>query len=278
MQDANYVTNLSAIYGQKNPHIYGRDEEIFKMILTLSRHEKPNIILKGEPGVGKTALAHKLAYLIGQDMVPDHLKEFQIIEINCNALLAGPGYRGVTEEKFQKVIDAAITKKKVILFFDEFHVVEKLGEMANGQTPGLGNTLKPYLTKGHFRVIGATTNEEFKKITDGALLRRFTKIDVPEPNKEACLKIATNLLNAYAGDMIKYGKKDIDAIVNDFYALSTSVAGSNPDKLKDICDVFSALCKIKDVKKPSMGFVAEFVENYAAGSFCEKTENNTALV
>ena len=267
MQGKNYSTNLSALFHNNNPHIFGRDEEIFQMILTLSRSAKPNVLLTGEPGVGKTALVHQLAYLIGQGLVPDTLKDHQIIEINCNALLAGPGYRGVTEEKFQQVIDTAIKKGKCILFFDEFHVVEKLGQMANGQTPGLGNTLKPYLTKNEFRVIGATTNEEFKSIEDAALLRRFDQIIVPEPNKEACEKIIEELLHTYADGKIKYGKAIFPIIVQDIYNLSISLDGNNPDKCKDICDVFTALCKMKDIKKPDAEFLQNFVENYATKSF-----------
>jgi ATP-dependent Clp protease ATP-binding subunit ClpA len=262
-----YATNLSSIYHSNDPHIFGRDEELFQMILTLSRAAKPNILLTGAPGVGKTSLVHQLAYLIGQGLVPDTLKDYQIIEINSNGILAGPGYRGVTEDKFQNMIDGAIQKGKIILFFDEFHTVEKLGQMANGQTPGLGNTLKPYLTRDDFRVIGATTDEEFKTITDGALLRRFDKINVPEPNKEACEKIISALLKTYAGDYIEYKPKVFKHLVDAIYSLSISIDGSNPDKCKDITDVFSALCKMKGVSTPDVSFIDNFCKNYVTKSF-----------
>lgn len=278
MQGKPYSTNLSALYHSNNPHVYGRDEEIFQMILTLSRSAKPNVLLTGEPGVGKTALVHQLAFLIGQGMVPDVLKGFQIIEVNANGMLAGPGYRGVTEEKFQQLIDTTLQKGKVILFFDEFHVVESLGQMANGQTPGLGNTLKPYLTRGDFRVIGATTNEEFKTIKDGALLRRFEKINVPEPNKEACEKIIGNLLVEYGGKTVTYSKKILESTIEAIYGLSISIDGCNPDKCKDITDVFTALCKMKGVKEPSVSFVNMFCENYTTKSFNKQgTENFISL-
>jgi ATP-dependent Clp protease ATP-binding subunit ClpA len=237
------TTNLTALYSNnENPNIIGRDEETELLFLTLLRHEKPNVLLVGDPGVGKTSIVHHAAFLIANDLAPKKLKGFQIIEVNTNALLAGPGYRGVTEEKFQNLIDTSMRSGKVILFMDEFHTVEHLGEMANGQTPGLGNTLKPYLTRPDFRVIGATTSEEASRIKDKALLRRFFKITVKEPTDEALLFIIRSCLHKY-GKGLSAGETIIPQILQ----LSKSIDGYNPDKVKDITDLVCSYCKLKGI-------------------------------
>lgn len=238
-------TNLTSMYaGGTNPDIIGRDAEVEMLMLTLLRSEKPNAVMIGEPGVGKTALVHQLSYLIANGLCPKELKGYQVIEINTNALLSGPGYRGVTEEKFDRMIAKSISSGKTILFFDEFHTIEKLGEMANGQTPGLGNTLKPYLTKPNFRVIGATTLSEFKTITDAALLRRFYPILVSEPTDEAVLNIIEHCYLKY-GAGIKFKR----SIFKQTLDLSKTMNGFNPDKAKDICDFVCSYARLKAIKE-----------------------------
>ena len=238
-------------------HILGRDKEVELAFLTLMRHEKPNVLLTGEAGVGKTSIVHQLAYLIANDLCPDPLKGFQLIEINTNSLLAGPGYRGVTEQKFDDIIQQSLSNGKTILFFDEFHTVESLGQMANGQTPGLGNTLKPYLTRPDFRVIGATTISESKTINDKALLRRFFNITVNEPTDEAVLTIIESCIHHY-GKGLKFKKEIIPQILD----LSKTMDGYNPDKAKDITDFVCSYAKMKSLKSVNTNQVSEFFDTY----------------
>lgn len=251
-------TNLTNTYANgNNPGIIGRDTEIKMIFLTLLRYEKPNAIMIGEPGVGKTAIVNQLAYLIANKLCPKPLWGFNVVSVNANALLAGPGYRGVTEEKFQGMIDSALSTGKSIIFYDEIHTIEHLGEMANGQTPGLANTLKPYLTRSDFRMIGATTNEEYKTMTDKALLRRFFKVEICEPSDEAVLNIITACIKAY-GAGIKFKSE----VVTQILELSKSIDGYNPDKAKDITDLLCSYCKLESIKQATSNIVREFFDMY----------------
>jgi ATP-dependent Clp protease ATP-binding subunit ClpA len=220
----------------------GRDEELAFIMLSLLRYEKPNLILHGEPGVGKTHLIQALAYAIAKEICPEKLQGYQVIEINTNDLLSGDGYRGVTEQKFSNLINGAIRKGKVILFMDEFHTVENLGKLSNNSTPGLGNTLKPYLTRPDFRLIGATTTRELGQIKDTALLRRFGLLHVAEPTKEAVLSIIDSCF-------LKYGQGlDITSgCVELVYKLSELRTGFNPDKSKDLVDIACSYAKLNNL-------------------------------
>lgn len=253
-------TNLTQQYSNdNNPEIKGRDLEINNIFLTLLRCEKPNVLLLGEPGVGKTTIIHQIAYLIANGLCPDKLKGFSIIEVNPNSLISGDGYRGVIEKKFQDMIDDSIRKGKVILFMDEFHTVQNLGKMANNSTPGLGNTLKPYLTRGDFRFIGATTNTELNEISDKALLRRFTKINVGEPDINITKEIIKTCYKKFVGDaIIKVDKSVIDLTYN----LSLTLDGLNPDKAKDIVDIVVANAKLTETGKIDDEFVSKSFDCY----------------
>ena len=253
---ASYATNLTQLYANgENPNIIGRDTEMRLMMLAMLRNEKPNVLLVAQPGVGKTALVHQLAYLIANDLAPTFLKGFKVVEINTNALIAGPGYRGVTEDKFQQVIDTSLNSGKTILFFDEFHTVQSLGQMANGQTPGLGNTLKPYMTRPDFRIIGATTSEEFKLITDTALLRRMFVIKIGEPTEEATKHIIALCFAKYSNG-IKIKKECINLV----YDLSLTADGNNPDKAKDITDLVCANARMEGISEITTQFVEDSFE------------------
>jgi ATP-dependent Clp protease ATP-binding subunit ClpL len=164
--------------------------------------------------------------------------------VNTNALISGDGYRGVIEKKFQDMISQAIAKKNVIFFFDEFHTVFNLGRMADGQTPGLANTLKPYLTRGDFRVIGATTHDEISQVKDKALLRRFSKQVVGEPDDNTMLAVIKNCFIKFIGaSKIKVREN----VFQQVYDLSLSLPGLNPDKSKDIVDLVVADCKMNEI-------------------------------
>lgn len=253
-----FATNLNKEYANgENPNIVGRDKVMKAIMLTLLRNRKPNVLLYGEPGVGKTSLAHLLAYLIANKLTPPALHGFTVMEINTNSLLAGDGYRGTTEAKFAKLIEQCLENGKVILFIDEFHTAESLGKLSNNSTPGFGNTLKPYLTRGDFRVIGATTNEEMKQIKDDALLRRFQKIHVPIPDDEAVKNIIRNTLKECIGDhAIKYDKNVVDKI----FDMSVNMPGNNPDKAIDLTDLTVANAVLSATDNISIAFVKQTFE------------------
>lgn len=252
-------TNLTQLYSNgENPNIIGREKELQLVMLTLMRREKPNPLLISEPGVGKTAMAHLLAYHIANGLVPDQLKGFQVIEINTNGLLAGPGYRGVFEERVQQLIDESINDGKTIFFIDEFHTVENLGGMASGQSPGMGNTLKPYLTRPDFRVMGATTNQEFSEIKDKALLRRFFKIQITEPTDEALRAIIRVCLKEY-GSGLRFKTSEV---IEKILLLSKSLDGHNPDKVKDISDFACSYAKMNGITEIDANFISSFFDYY----------------
>ncbi|HSH35239.1 AAA family ATPase [Schnuerera sp.] len=252
------MTNLTEIYANNNnPNIIGRDREMQMLFLTMMRHEKPNALLTGQAGVGKTALVHNLAFLIANQLAPEPLHGFKVLEINTNKLLSGPGYRGVTEEKFQNLIEHSLDSGKVILFMDEFHTVESLGQMSNGQTPGLGNTLKPYLTRPDFRVIGATTSNEFSKMTDKALLRRFYQMNVTEPTDDAVSHIIKVCLKMYGK-----GLKAKSDVVETILRLSKTHSGFNPDVAKDITDFVCSYAKMTGNKLITSTFVEDFYNKF----------------
>jgi ATP-dependent Clp protease ATP-binding subunit ClpA len=248
------MENLTKKYANGNsPNIKGRDREVKQLLRILLRQEKPNAMMLGESGVGKTSIIHHLAYLIANNLVPDDLKGFHVIEVNTNSLLSGDGYRGVTEKKFEDLITKSLANGKVILFIDEFHTAENLGKMSNNSTPGLGNTLKPYLTRGDFRVIGATTTEEYKTLSDKALLRRFTKIFLTEPDEDTIKSIIKKCFSLYIGNSKITIEKDVPEKV---YQLSLVIEdGNNPDKAKDIVDMLVADAKLTNTKKINTDYV-----------------------
>jgi len=239
----NGCVDLTARARGKDYSFIGRDEETEQIIECLLRIKKPNVILVGEPGVGKTALVKRLAWLIANEVVHPALKNYRVIEISPNGLLAGDGYRGVFEKKVEDVINM-VRGEKVILFIDELHTAVSLGCMANGQTPGFGNAFKPILTDGTVRVIGATTTDEAKTITDKAFLRRFTKIVVNEPEKRVVIEIIKTCFKNYNKTSIEISVPNIEDQV---YQLSLNLEGFNPDKADELVDSLIAAARVREV-------------------------------
>jgi len=182
-----YGEDLSAKQYITNPAI-AREEEIKNLMLVLLLPEKSAIIV-GKPGIGKTALAEGLAYKIKRGEVPDTLKKYKIIKINTSSLLGSTTIDGNTDTKLQLLVKELKDKKDIILFIDEIHTI--IGTGSEGGSIDFAQILKPGLDRGTIKIIGATTTQEFERylITDRALLRRFEKIDLKEPNQEVTVDI-----------------------------------------------------------------------------------------
>ena len=187
---------LAARSGKYDP-VVGRDSVINSMIEDMCKRKKPNVILLGEAGVGKTAIVELLAQRIASEQVPEQLLNKRICSLNLNDLVAGTKYRGEFEERLQSIIKEVIANPDVIIYIDEFHnLVGNGGEKGNGDAAQI---LKPYLARGEFKCIGATTNTEYRKFIekDGALKRRFTEIYVSEPTPQETIEILKAIVSKY---------------------------------------------------------------------------------
>ncbi|MBC7891972.1 MAG: ATP-dependent Clp protease ATP-binding subunit, partial [Sphingobacteriaceae bacterium] len=184
-----------AAEGRMDP-IIGRDREIRMMVEVLSRRTKPNVILVGEPGVGKTALVDGFALNIVAGKVPSNLLGARLFELDTGALAAGASYKGEVEDRVKNILRELKQFEKAILFIDEIHVLlDSRGALGGG----IVNLLKPELARGELTVIGATTNDEYRKYieTDEAFGRRFEVLNVPEPDVTTAIRMLKHLLPLY---------------------------------------------------------------------------------
>ena len=180
---AAYATDLSAKAeeGRIDPLI-GRDQELARLIQVLARRRKNNPVLVGDPGVGKTAVVEGLALRIFEQKVPTILGDCRIYSLDMGSLLAGTKFRGQFEERLKAVLEAVQNEDNAILFIDEIHTVIGAGATSGGSMDA-SNMLKPALSSGELRCIGATTYKEYKAFErDPALARRFQKIEIVEPS------------------------------------------------------------------------------------------------
>lgn len=187
--------NARAKEGKSDP-VVGRDKELMMMIEILGRRSKPNVILIGEPGVGKSALVEGFVQKIISGQVPTLLKSSIVFELELGALLAGASYKGEIEDRLKKIIKDLKQLDKAILFIDELHtLIDSKGSVGSG----VANLLKPELARGELTIIGATTQEEFRKILepDAAFSRRFETLSVPEPDHVTATKMIQSLLPKY---------------------------------------------------------------------------------
>lgn len=188
--------NEKAKQGKIDP-VIGRNDEINRVIQILSRRNKNNPVLIGEPGVGKTAIAEGLAQRIVNNDVPEILKNCHIISLNMSSVVAGTKYRGEFEERLKKVIDEVKKHKDWILFVDELHTL--VGAGSSEGSMDAANIMKPALARGELRCIGVTTLKEYKKYIekDAALERRFQPVKVGEPTPKDTLEILKGLRDRY---------------------------------------------------------------------------------
>jgi ATP-dependent Clp protease ATP-binding subunit ClpA len=240
-----YCTNLNKEVkkGRIDPLI-GRDEELSRVIQTLSRRRKNNPLLVGEAGVGKTAIAEGLAYRIEEGQVPDVIKEAVVYSLDLGALLAGTKYRGDFEKRLKALLGELEQEKHAILFIDEIHTIIGAGA-ASGGVMDASNLLKPLLSSGQLKCIGSTTFQEFRGIfeKDRALARRFQKVDVLEPSIEDTIKILNGLKSRFEEHHeLRYTKAALTSAVE----LSAKYMSDRhlPDKAIDIIDEAGALQRL----------------------------------
>ena len=242
-----YCVNLTrlAVEDKLEPMI-GRSTELDDIITVLARKFKANVLMVGDPGVGKTAIAEGLAQEIVNNRVPNFLVGNEVWSLEIGSLLAGSKYRGEFEEKFKQVIGALETKKNCILFVDEAHTMKGAGASSQSSLD-FANMLKPAITKGYLKVIASTTWEEYYESfeKDRALMRRFHRVAIDEPNPEVTEQILIGLsprLEKFHNVMI-----DTDAIKS-----SVELSGryihdrKNPDKSIDLLDGACAKERVKD--------------------------------
>jgi len=244
-----YTSNLNAeVKKKKIDPVIGRIDELNQIALTIGRRMKNNVILVGDPGVGKTAIAEGLAFNIVNETCPDFLKGYEVYNLDIGAMLAGSKYRGDFEERFKMVLNGLKKKGKAICFIDEAHNISGAGAGGGGNTANdLANLLKPVLTKGELKVVASTTWEEYRKYfeKDRALMRRFARITVDEPDKATTLEILHGLKKYYE----EYHNATItdDAITS---AVKLSIKYQTdkklPDKAIDLIDLACSRFNLKD--------------------------------
>jgi ATP-dependent Clp protease ATP-binding subunit ClpA len=214
----------------------GRESEILQTIQILIRKQKNNPLLIGEPGVGKTAIVEGLAQRIVKRQVPQQLSDSTIYALNLTALLAGTQYRGEFEKRVQDILREIRADPGSILFIDEIHTIIGAGAVS-GSVVDLSNLLKPILTTGEFKCIGATTYQEYHHVfeKDAAIARRFQKIDVPEPTQQQTVQILQGLKERFEKH---YGVRYSDDALKSAVELTVHYLHDRflPDKAIDVMD------------------------------------------
>ena len=248
MEESNKVGILLNKSINLNEKVLCREQELEKLILSLTRKKKCNPLLVGAPGVGKTAIVEELVRRIEKKKVPNSLLGTKIYMIEMGSLISGTKYRGEFEERLNLIIKEIINYKKAIIFIDEIHSMVKAGG-AEGAISA-SDILKPYLARGDIKCIGATTNNEYREsiLKDKALARRFDVININEPSKDDMYKLLLKVKKEYElFHNIKVSNKIINKIIDlsDYYMKSLV----NPDKSIDLLDSSCAYAKINNKKE-----------------------------
>ena len=242
-----YTTNLTELAAQgKLDPLIGREVELDDLIQILSRKTKKNGALVGEPGVGKTQIIDGLAQRIANGDVPDSMKDVEILSLNMGAFTAGTKYRGEFEERVDNLLQELKEREDVILFIDEIHTIMGAGASGSGSLD-MSNMLKPALSRGEIRVIGATTYDEYRKHIekDAALQRRFMKVDIHEPTLEETRQIVEGVKGTFEKfHSTSYSDDAIAAVLE----LSNKFLQNKrfPDKAIDLLDAAGARNRTKD--------------------------------
>lgn len=248
---AKYARNLVELAksGKMDP-VFGRNDEIRRVLQIISRKGKNNPVLIGEAGVGKTAVVFGLAQRIAEGSVPDMLKNKVLLDLPMAGLVAGAKHRGEFEERLQSIMKEVAERPDVIVFIDEIHTIVGAGDSKGGMDAG--NILKPMLARGEFPVLGATTIDEYRKYieADPALERRFQPVMVGEPSEEDTLLILNGLKERYEKHHgVKFDEKALLAAVK----LSVRYLPDRnlPDKAIDLIDEAAAKIKMSSVMQAS---------------------------
>ena len=247
-----YCENLNQKYFDKKiDPVIGREQETDQLKQILARRNKNNVLIVGDPGVGKTAVVEGLARRIAKNKsdVPEYLKNHIVWSLDINSLLAGSKFRGDFEERLKLIVNALDQKGKAILFIDEAHMMVGAGATGQGNSMDMANVIKPALLKGSIKVIASTTWEEYRKYfeKDRALMRRFQRLQVGEPTNETAVKILKGVKQYYE----KFHKCTItDEACEDAVEYSAKFIADKklPDKAIDIIDVACARLRLKGIK------------------------------
>ena len=247
-----YCENLNQKYfDNKIDPVIGREEETENLKQILARRNKNNVLIVGDPGVGKTAVVEGLARRIAKNKadVPEYLKDHIVWSLDVNSLIAGSKFRGDFEERLKLIVNALDQKGKSILFIDEAHMIVGAGATGQGNSMDMANMLKPALLKGTIKVLASTTWEEYRKYfeKDRALMRRFQRLQVGEPSKDTAVKILKGVKQYYE----KFHKCTItDEACEDAVDYSTKFIADKklPDKAIDVIDVACARLRLNGVK------------------------------
>lgn len=257
----NCVTNLNSKFSKGKCDIMGRDDEIYEVWNIISKKTKRNAILIGEPGVGKSAIVEAITYSILNGTCPKEYKNYTVIELNLNSMVAGTHYRGDFEAKVQDLIEFIEKKDNLIVFVDEIHQIIGAGN-AEGSGPDLAGSIKPILARDDVVFIGATTMDEYRRIfdTDGALSRRFERVVIEEPKGKKLR------------DMIKGRVKTLSEFHNvsctqemleNVIVSATSFNDiANPDRTIDLLDKSMAVAKIDGDKALKLDHIQKVYRRY----------------
>ncbi len=240
----------AAAAGELMP-VVGRDDEVRQLIQTLLRKTKSNPVLVGDPGTGKTAIVEGLALRIAAQDVPESMKRCRVVALDLMGLVAGAKYRGEFEERLKAVVDEVRARKgEIILFLDEIHQLVGAGGTEGGMDAA--NILKPALARGELRCVGATTFDEYRERIekDGALARRFERIQVGEPNDESMLYILRGIRERYAAF---HGVDLTDEALHAAIKLSRRYMRDRflPDKAIDVIDAATARLRMQLESRPT---------------------------
>ena len=244
-----YTTNLTQLAREdKLEPVIGRSKEIDDIVNVLAKRFKSNVLMVGDPGVGKTAIAEGISSAIVNGEVPEFLEGHEVYSLEIGSLLAGSKYRGEFEEKVKEVLSALEVKKNSILFIDEAHTMGGAGSTSNGSVD-FANMIKPAITKGHLKVIASTTWEEYYESfeKDRALMRRFYRVTIDEPSHDTTVRILRGLserLNDFHNVVITEEAVEASVEMADRYIHDRK----NPDKSIDLLDAACAKQRVLENK------------------------------